>query len=157
MDEKETKKESNSRNIDQSTVVCTECKGYMQYKGAGVYACEKCGHEAMDDFGVVRQFLEIRGPSNILEISEATGLDRHKISHLLREGRLEVSKYSEVALCCNRCGMPIRTGEFCHKCQQEMDALNERNQKRGIYNSLKDDLAKGEGKMRFVDKNKTKK
>ena len=143
-----------SEKFDRSIVVCTQCEGYMRYKGAGVYVCNECGHEAFDTYGIVRRFLEERGPSNILEISEGTGIERTEVSALLKDGRLEVSHFSDVALCCPRCGMPIRTGEYCNKCQHEIDIMNERNKKKGVYNALKNDLLTDSGKMRFVENKK---
>lgn len=136
-------------SLKHSLIICCECSGVMQYKGAGTYVCEHCGHEELDDYGVVRRFLEKRGPSNIFEIAEGTGLNRSVISGLFKEGRLEVAKSSAVAVTCARCGMPIRSGEYCSKCDAEMKALGERNKKKGIYNVLKEG-GKDDGKMRFL-------
>ena len=48
--------------------------------------------------------------------------------------------------------MPIRYGEFCNKCQTEVNVLEARNKKKGIYNVLQEE-AEG-GKMRFLDSDK---
>ena len=133
-------------------VVCRECEGAMIYKGTGRYVCEKCGHEEFDDYGKVRRFLETNGPSNIFEISEGTGLPRTKVTKLFKEGRLEVAKNSDAALICRRCGMPIRAGEYCSRCEAEMSGLENRNRKRGIYNVLNEDGTTKDGKMRFLEK-----
>ncbi|MEE3467601.1 MAG: hypothetical protein VZQ83_04105 [Eubacterium sp.] len=142
----------NENKPKPSLIICSECEGVMRYRGAGIYVCEHCGHEEMDDYGKVRAFLEKRGPSNAFEISEGTGLSRTTVINLLKDGRLEVAKSSTVGLVCARCGMAIRTGEYCLKCEnevrQEMDA---RNQKRGIYNAL---LQETDNKMRFLDNGK---
>ncbi len=135
--------------IKHSTVVCSECSGVMRYKGAGTYVCDTCGHEELDDYGTVRRFLEKRGPSNIFEISEGTGLPRSVISGLFKDGRLEVAKSSAVSVYCKRCGMPIRTGEYCFSCQAEIDRRGER--KKGTYNALKG-MGGDDGSMRFLDK-----
>lgn len=137
--------------IKHSTIVCSECSGVMRYKGAGTYVCEDCGHEELDDYGVVRRFLEKRGPSNIFEIAEGTGISRSVISGLFKEGRLEVSKSSQVTIYCHRCGMAIRSGEYCSRCQAEIDKLGERYNKKGTYNALKD-MNNEDGSMRFLDK-----
>ena len=138
-------------SVKHSIVVCSECSGVMRYKGAGTYVCDDCGHEELDDYGIVRRFLEKRGPSNIFEIAEGTGLPRAVISGLFKDGRLEVARSSAVSVYCKRCGMPIRTGEYCSKCQEEVDKLGERNGKKGTYNALKD-LEREDGSMRFLDK-----
>ena len=46
-------------------------------------------------------------------------------------------------------GMPIRTGEYCFNCQEEIDKLGER--KKGTYNALKG-MGGDDGSMRFLDK-----
>ena len=135
-------------SVKRSLVICSECSGVMRYKGAGAYVCADCGHEELDDYGIVRRFLEKRGPSNVFEIAEATGLSRSTITNLLKEGRLEVSKTSAVALVCERCGMPIRHGMYCGLCQKEVNAIEARNNKKGIYNTILEE--KDDGKMRFL-------
>lgn len=138
-------------DINPATIVCTECGGMMLYKGAGVFRCEKCGHEEMNDYGKVRAYLEKNGPSNILEISAATDLPKHVISNLLKEGRLEVaSKANGGGHFCKRCGMGIRMGDYCSRCQSELDGLDDRNRKKGVYNSLKDSTGDSDSRMRFL-------
>ena len=146
--------EEQSLSIKPSLVVCTECSGVMRYKGAGTYVCEKCGHEEMNDYGIVRQFLEKRGPSNVFEISAGTGLSRSVIVGLLKEGRLEVAKSSTTGLVCMRCGLQIRHGEYCSRCQAELDSMESRNRKKGIYNALMEE--RGDGKMRFLSEDDKK-
>ena len=145
-------------DFNPSIVVCKECSGIMRYKGGGAYACEDCGFEVLDDYGKVRQFLEKRGPSNILEISAGTGLDRGVVNKLLKDGRLEVSQHSSVQLVCRRCGMGIRYGEYCSRCQNEVDELHNRNIKKGVYNTLQNHSSTDDHKMRFLNSdNKDKK
>ena len=134
-------------SANPSLVVCSECSGVMRYRGAGIYVCEDCKHEEMDDYGKVRAFLEKRGPSNVFEISAGTGLSRGAVTRLLKDGRLEVSKSSSVSLVCSRCGLAIRYGEYCSRCQEELKGLEARNKKKGIYNAL---LEETNDKMRFL-------
>ena len=143
--------EENQFAPDPSLVVCRECSGVMQYRGGGIYICEHCGHEEMDDYGKVRAFLEKRGPSNAFEIAEGTGLSRTRVVNLLKDGRLEISRSSSQTLFCERCGMPIRSGEYCSKCENEVKGLEERNRKKGIYNAL---LKESDDKMRFLGNKK---
>ncbi|MBO4396563.1 MAG: hypothetical protein J5819_09490 [Eubacterium sp.] len=143
-----------SYNINPSIIVCSECSGIMRYKGAGRYVCEDCKHEVLDDFGKVRQFLEKRGPSNVFEISAGTGIPRSVVNKLLKDGRLQVSPHSEVGLVCSRCGMAIRFGEYCNRCQEEISNIEARNKKKGIYNVFNEE--KEDGKMRFLQDDKKK-
>ena len=144
-------------NFDPSIVICKKCSGIVRYRGGGVYVCEDCGNEVLDDYGKVRQFLEKRGPSNILEISAGTGLDRSVVNKFLKEGRLEVSPYSTVELVCSRCGMPIRYGEYCSKCRPEVEERIARNHKRGVYNTLQDGIMGDQSRMRFLNNDDDKK
>ncbi|MBO6108400.1 MAG: hypothetical protein J6P16_03235 [Eubacterium sp.] len=143
--------EEETLHRDKNIIVCSECSGIMRYRSRGVYVCESCGHEALDDFGKVNAFLEKRGPSNVFEIAEGTGLERKRVSALLKEGRLQVAESSSVALVCARCGMPIRFGEYCSSCAEKMRNLDERNSKKGVYNALNDIKQGADGKMRFID------
>ena len=138
-------------DLDPSIVVCSECSGVMRYRGGGIYRCETCGHEVLDDYGKVRQFLEKRGPSNVFEISAGTGLSRSVVNRMLKEGRLQVSAHSSVNLLCARCGMPIRYGEYCNRCQSEISELDARNRKKGVYNVFNSEQETGDGKMRFLN------
>ena len=51
---------SEELTINPALVVCKECSGVMRYRGGGLYVCEECKHEELDDYGKVRQFLEKR-------------------------------------------------------------------------------------------------
>ena len=144
-------------DVNPGIIKCSECSGIMRYKGAGIYACEDCGHEEMNDYGKVRAFLEKRGPSNIIEISAGTGLPRAKVSTLLKDGKLEVAPHSATRLYCLRCGMGIRFGDYCSRCQNEVNLLDERNRKKGTYNALKDIEEDKDSRMRFMDDKKKKK
>jgi len=138
-----------------SLIVCSECEGVMRYRGSGIYRCEACGHEEMDEYGKVRAFLEKRGPSNAFEIAAGTGVSRTVVIDFLKQGRLEVSRSSDGMLYCMRCGMPIRAGEYCSRCENEVKELADRNKKKGIYNVLLEDS--NDNKMRFLDGDKKKK
>ena len=141
-------------DLDPSTVVCTECSGVMRYKGGGTYVCQDCGHEVMDNYGKVRQFLEKRGPSNVFEISAGTGLSRAVVNNMLKDGRLQVSAHSSVNLICSRCGVPIRFGEYCNKCQADLNELDARNKRKGVINVFSKETGTGEEKMRFLKDDK---
>ena len=146
-------------DFNPSMVVCSKCSGIMRYKGGGAYACEDCGAEVLDDYGKVREFLDKRGPSNVMEIAAGTGLERSVVSKLLKDGRLEVSQHSSTQLFCRRCGMGIRYGEYCSRCQNEVEELHQRNIKKGVYNAIQEQTSEGSTKMRFLnnDKNDKKK
>ena len=101
-------------------VVCEECNRKMVYVHGGMYRCEKCGNEALDDFGKVKTFLEANGPASAFVISVATGVEREVIETFLRQGRVEIPDGSKYYIRCERCGCDIRFGRFCSECVQEL-------------------------------------
>lgn len=131
---------------EPNTMICGECQGTMMYKGSGRYECEKCKSEYYTDFGKVKKFLHENGPSNAVVISRSTGVSRSKISRYLKEGRIEIAPgQSDDIQFCLICGVPIRGGKICSRCEQEK-ANGNKNMK-GMYNSAKEKDAKSE--MRF--------
>lgn len=106
--------------IANKPVVCEKCKGKMYYVHSGLYRCEKCGHEILDDFGKVKQFLELNGPTPVLAISHATGVDMEIIEMFLRQGRVEIPEGSKYYISCEKCGCSIRYGRFCTECVREL-------------------------------------
>ncbi len=133
--------------------VCKKCKTNMTYKGSGCYLCESCGEEYLTDFGKVKRFISTHGPSNAITIAKETGVSRNIIQELLREGRVEVveSASSDFAFCLS-CGVPIRSGKYCHICLERM--ANEASAKgKGTYNALAGDVMNDQkGQMRFKNR-----
>ncbi len=106
--------------ISNKPVVCELCKGKMYYVHGGLYRCDKCGHEVLDDFGKVKTFIELNGPSPALTISAATGVATEIIELFLKQGRVEIPDGSKYYIKCERCGCSIRFGRFCPECVQEL-------------------------------------
>ena len=106
--------------ISNKPVVCEVCKGKMYYVNGGLYRCEKCEHEVIDDFGKVRTFIESNGSAPALTISAATGVSTEVIEAFLKQGRVEIPDGSKYYIKCERCGCSIRYGRFCPECVQEL-------------------------------------
>ena len=102
--------------FDPGTVICEKCSGIMRYRGSGAYMCEDCESIVLDDFGKVKNFLEKRGPSNIMEIAYATGLERSTVAKMLMDGRIQVVQSSMESKTCLNCGIPIAHGKYCSNC-----------------------------------------
>lgn len=125
---KQTRRENkhmNGRDLEElivanKPVVCEKCNGKMFYVHGGLYRCEKCGHEILDDFGKVKQFLESNGPTSVFAISQATGVDMEIIEIFLRQGRVEIPEGSKYYISCEKCGCSIRYGRFCPECVREL-------------------------------------
>lgn len=106
--------------IDNKPVQCEKCKGKMFYVHSGMYKCNDCGYEVLDDFGKVKQFLEANGPMPVMIISKATEVSTEVIEIFLRQGRVEIPEGSKYYISCEKCGCSIRYGRFCPECVREL-------------------------------------
>ena len=137
-------------DFDPRIVICEKCGGIVKFRGGGTYECEDCGNIVLDDFGKVKDFLERRGPSNIMEISYATGLERNVVAKLLMDGRIQVLQHTADAKTCVNCGIPINYGKYCSNCAETISHRRANRAK-----SIKKENESG--KMRFVDVEPAKK
>ncbi len=101
---------------DRNEIICPECDGLMVFKGKGLFECEECGYEYLNDYGKVRRFLDKRGHGTVPEISVATGISIGKVLELLKEGRVMLTRDSVLKLHCDCCGAIIRFGILCDRC-----------------------------------------
>ena len=129
-------------DFDPDTVICPECGGIVKFCGGGAYECSDCGHRVLNDFGKVKEFLEKRGPSNIMEISYATGLERTTSAKMLMDGRIQVTNQSSNQKACLNCGMPIKAGKYCEKCSPLMAERKKKQEEKE---------KEGHSKMRFIN------
>ena len=106
--------------LEIKPTVCPKCSSDLEFRGAGEYVCTVCGCVVRDDFGKVRHFLDVNGPSPALIISENTGVSLEKINHYLRQGRIEIPDGSEQYIYCEGCGCEIRYGRFCQACANRL-------------------------------------
>ena len=78
--------------------------------------CPVCIKEAEEEFQKVRIYLRENPNTNIMELSEKTGVDEDKIIQWIREGRIESKLIKDVFFKCERCGAEISSGVLCEKC-----------------------------------------
>ncbi len=97
---------------------CEECGSPLQYRGIGEYRCEKCGHLMYDDYGTVRNYLEINPGANSATVSAATGVSEKEIKNMLREEKLQIRPDSRSFLQCEACGKPVLSGRYCAECSK---------------------------------------
>ena len=126
--------------------VCKSCKHMFQYI-AGPILCPKCRQIEEQAFEAVRDYLRENVGASLADVSEATGIATKTILRFLREGRLEVTKDSPIALVCETCGKRILTGLRCSECEAKM--LNSLQQMKGYLVEKNEDEARA--KMRFLD------
>ena len=89
----------------------------MVFKGVGEYKCEDCGYLDYDDYGKVRNYIEVHPGATSAQVSKETEVSQKSIRGMLKDGRLEIAANSAVFLKCEICGEKIRYGRFCKKCE----------------------------------------
>lgn len=131
--------------------VCRNCKKMFQYI-AGPVLCPKCKQLEEELFLKVKEYLRENPGSNMYEINQATGVSAALIEKFLRQGRLQVSVDSPIALVCERCGKKIVTGRYCNACTNEVtEELNELKNSMAPQSKVQDDH---KAKMRFLQSDK---
>lgn len=101
---------------------CEKCgKANPEYKGVGEYKCSECGYIMYDDFGIVRNYLEVHKGATQSEVSKATGVPMETIRQFLRDDRLEIVAGSGVFMSCEICRAPIRSGRYCPNCAKAVE------------------------------------
>lgn len=104
----------NDYNVPQ---ICKECGGIMIFKGVGEYQCEKCKALDYDDYGKVRNYVEVHKGATAAEVEAATNVKQRTIRNMLKEGRLQVAPNSKTFLHCEMCARNISSGRLCSDCE----------------------------------------
>lgn len=113
----------NDLNEEEDTMevkTCKKCGKLFQYI-TGAPICPRCKKKEEELFQEVKAYLRANKGSTMEEVSEATGASLTMIQRFLREGRLEVTADSPIALSCEQCNAKIYTGRFCDKCKRDME------------------------------------
>ncbi len=127
---------------DDDNFICPNCDILMRYKHGGLYVCEKCGAEQLNDFGKVKKYLNEHGPTNAMDLAANTGVRRSRIGEFLRLGKVEIPEGSATFIHCKSCGTAIRFGNYCANCVHTKNI-------QGAY--IGDTPKKVPEKMRFLD------
>ena len=126
---------SNALRVNRIPVECQYCGcKRLEPVNLGVYRCVDCGKDNYDDFQTIRNYLNKVGSASAMEIERNTGVPRNVVKHFFREEYLEISANS-VAVPCELCGMPIRTGRYCEKCKKELNSKGNKTPKGGMRGS----------------------
>ena len=145
--------------LTHKPVECEICGSKVYYVAGGEYQCRKCEHTMLDDFGKIKQYIDMFGPSPAVEIEESTGVRREVIDLFLKKGRLEIPEGSSYFIKCEKCKCSIRFGRFCPDCAKETQStakgirvlLEEVGEKpKRIFNP------ENAAKVHFMDKRKNK-
>lgn len=129
--------------------ICNGCKKMFQYI-AGPTLCPRCRQREEEMFQIVKDYLRENPGANMYEVSQATKVSAGLIEKFLREGRLQVSPDSPIALACEKCGRRITTGRLCSECKKEINnTLND--MKRSLVKHTEDDAS---ARMRYLNQKK---
>lgn len=134
---------------------CKKCGGLMIFKGVGEYKCEDCKALEYDDYGKTRNYIEKHPGATSAEVSEHTGVSQKSIRQMLKESRLEVAPESKMFLKCDICGVSIRSGSLCDKCEasyhRKLEEEERNKRKFSGYGSEKEKRDRGEKRFRRED------
>lgn len=143
--------------MERRPIFCKKCGGKLFYQNSGVYQCEDCGAEELDDFGKIKQYLEKNGPSPASTISEETGVALEIVNLFLKNGRLEIPEGSRLYIKCERCGCSLRYGRYCYGCTRELAGQLKGVMFEQMGEKPKVDTDRENGKMHYLDSNEKKK
>lgn len=99
---------------------CKRCRKIFMYGSTGPQLCDACKRLEEEEFEKVRIFVRNFPGATAQEVSKETGVPTHLIYRFLKEGRLEVSESSPIALQCENCGARIKSGRFCITCSKRL-------------------------------------
>ncbi len=134
--------------------ICDNCGGLMEFKGCGEYECEDCHTKGYDDYGKVRNYIELHRGANAAEIEARTGVTQKSIRQMLKESKLEITADSVAFMRCEICGTNIRSGRFCPKCEASYHKEKEKKMREklkgfGLENE-EERLGRQKGEKRFL-------
>ncbi len=107
--------------------------------------CTDCYREEENDYQTVHQFVRKRDNrmASIIEVEQETGVDKTLIYKFIRQGRIHLASFPNLAYPCESCGKMIREGRICGECKGNITSGVERadrekefqNRKRQVENS----------------------
>lgn len=97
---------------------CSTC-GKIFNSVMDVKRCSECRKGDEVKFKMIREYLYDNPGASIEEVSEHLDIDRIKILHFLREGRIETVG-DQMVINCEHCGILITHGKYCEKCSREI-------------------------------------
>ncbi len=138
------------------TCSCWNCHRLFYYVG-GEELCPECKEKLTTKFREVKDYIYDHPGVKIPEVTEACGVSERQILRWLREERLYIAEDSAIVLTCKNCGKPINTGMYCAECKRAMSMSHRDN--RVSANALSDNMldeftSRGNGRMRFLGKEK---
>ena len=98
---------------------CPRCKKLFSPISRSLI-CPECEKKEEEDFDLVKAYLRENRGADIKIVAEETGVSIKKILQYLKQGRLEVTAEMGDFLKCEKCGVSIKSGQYCSSCNQKM-------------------------------------
>ena len=73
-----------------------------------------------EKFQEVKAYVFDHKGADITEVSEVCDVDPNQIRQWVREDRLQFTDDSPIRIPCEKCGVMIRSGRYCDKCNAEL-------------------------------------
>ncbi len=89
---------------------------------SGPSICPQCKKKEEEQFQVVKEYLRKNPGASMQQVSIDTDTPVGLIESFLRQGRLQVSPDSPIALSCENCGAKILSGRYCNRCSSEVNS-----------------------------------
>ena len=129
---------------------CRKCGKLFNYV-QGPPICGACREALEAKFQEVKEYIREHAHATIPQVAEACDVSQSQIQQWLKDERLEVAEGSGIALLCENCGGPIKSGRFCTKCKNSMaDQLSESIRKPEAPKPEPKKDVKDNPKMRFL-------
>lgn len=97
---------------------CPKC-GRLMAKGIRLL-CPNCHQELEAQYEKCLKYLRENRKCTLAELSEATGVTTAQITKFIREGRISIAEFSNMAYECEVCGTSIREGNLCDSCRSRL-------------------------------------
>lgn len=72
--------------------LCPKCQKPLDHIGSGQYRCPQCGAVELDDFGKIKQYLSVNGPTPAWKLARELGIRREIIDQYIKNGSVDVRK-----------------------------------------------------------------
>ncbi len=105
---------------------CRACGKLFNYMDNGVKICPSCAEVRERKFQEVKEYIREHKTATLQQISEDMDVSIKQLQQWVREERLKFADDSPIAMECENCGAPIKTGRFCPACKGKVaDGLSD--------------------------------
>lgn len=119
---------------------CQRCR--KPFMSLGQKICAECVERENEAFEIIRDYLDKHPQAGLYQIAEDTGIDEGIIISLVHRGRLKSVEKGDLTHKCARCGTEVLIvdGDFCDRCQRELQSKVRRAVKELEWKTNPEDL-----------------